>query len=126
MKKEKVAHFKEVLLDMKDAIVKNLTAIEDEYIHHSRIRDFGDSAYPIHLADIADDVADTDLNFKIKSSEEHILHEIDAALKRIEEGTYGLCTDCGELISDQRLDVMPYAVQCMHCKEEYEKNHKTK
>ncbi len=126
MKKEKVAYYKQVLMDMKAAILHNLSAIEDEYIHHSRIRDFGDSAYPIHLADIADDVADTDLNFKIKTSEEDILKAVDEALKKIEEGTYGLCIDCGELISEQRLEAMPYAVRCMQCKEQYEKKLKVK
>lgn len=40
---------------------------------------------------------------------------IDAALKRIEEGTFGVCVSCGEDISEERLRVVPYAVKCRNC-----------
>ena len=41
--------------------------------------------------------------------------QIHAALKRIEDGTYGECVTCGEGISEQRLDALPYALQCINC-----------
>ncbi|MEN9373893.1 MAG: hypothetical protein RIR79_1445 [Pseudomonadota bacterium] len=56
--------------------------------------------------------------------EEHELHElamIDAALARIQAGTYGECTDCGVDIPEARLNVAPEAARCIHCQEKVEK-----
>ena len=122
MKKDRLEHYKNVLSDLKKSILNDLDSIEDQHIHHSSAKEYGDSAYPIHLADIADSLTEAELGFKLKNSEEIILAAIDAALKRIEEGTYGICQDCGARITDERLDVMPYAVRCVSCKSEYEKN----
>ncbi|MBN2726644.1 TraR/DksA C4-type zinc finger protein [Candidatus Mcinerneyibacteriota bacterium] len=125
MKKERLEYYKMILTDLKNSILEDLDSIEDQHIHHSSAKEYGDSAYPIHLADIADSLTEAELGFKLKNSEEIILAAIDAALKRIEEGTYGICQDCGARISDERLEVMPYAVRCITCKSVYEKN-KTK
>ena len=125
MKKERLEYYKSILTDLKNSILEDLDSIEDQHIHHSSAKEYGDSAYPIHLADIADSLTEAELGFKLKNSEEIILAAIDAALTRIEEGTYGICQDCGARISDERLEVMPYAVRCITCKSEYEKN-KTK
>ena len=43
------------------------------------------------------------------------LNSIQAALGRIEAGTYGICTHCGEPIGDQRLEVLPYTATCVGC-----------
>ena len=125
MKKERLEYYKSILTELKNSILEDLDSIEDQHIHHSSAKEYGDSAYPIHLADIADSLTEAELGFKLKNSEEIILAAIDAALTRIEEGTYGICQDCGARISDERLEVMPYAVRCITCKSEYEKN-KTK
>lgn len=56
--------------------------------------------------------------------EEHELHElamIDAALARIQAGTYGECTDCGVDIPEARLNVAPEAARCIQCQEKVEK-----
>ena len=45
------------------------------------------------------------------------LAEIDAALQRIEDGTYGVCVSCGEEISEQRLEVRPESFECVECAE---------
>ena len=45
------------------------------------------------------------------------LEKIDHALKKLEEGTYGICEDCGNDISEQRLKALPFAVHCVECKQ---------
>lgn len=45
-----------------------------------------------------------------------ILEKIDRALEKLEEGTYGICEDCGEEISEKRLRAMPFAIYCVRCK----------
>jgi DnaK suppressor protein len=45
-----------------------------------------------------------------------MLHEVDAALKRVEQGTYGTCESCGAKIPDDRMDARPVASLCLDCK----------
>ena len=51
----------------------------------------------------------------IKKTETTEIHQIEAALKRISEGTYGTCTKCGEPIDPRRLKVLPTAATCISC-----------
>ena len=51
------------------------------------------------------------------------LQELDAALARIVQGTYGICTDCGDDIPIERLRVNPGALRCVRCQSVYEKTH---
>lgn len=73
------------------------------------------SRMPIHLADSADEGAETAVN--LLHNEQDILAEVNAALARIEEGTYGTCEDCEEEISRARLDAIPYTPTCVQCAE---------
>jgi DnaK suppressor protein len=69
----------------------------------------------------ADLLADTDI--ALLSRELERLRHIDAALVRIKGGTYGLCMDCGDAIPAGRLSVQPSAEYCLHCQENFEKQH---
>jgi DnaK suppressor protein len=69
-----------------------------------------------HLADIATYTYDRELDSTLEGAEgEHLTH-IDAALKRIEDGTYGTCENCDRAISPERLEAMPWATLCIDCK----------
>ena len=48
-------------------------------------------------------------------AESHELHAIEEALERMREGRYGLCDECGESISTERLQALPYATMCIAC-----------
>ena len=54
------------------------------------------------------------------------LKEIRAALRRIEEGAYGICEECEEAISPRRLAALPSAALCIHCQEAADGNHATR
>ena len=71
------------------------------------------SAAPVHLADVAGDTVDADV--QVLHTERGILDEINAALARIDEGTFGACTDCGAAISETRLKALPYTAMCVQC-----------
>jgi DnaK suppressor protein len=59
--------------------------------------------------------------YALKDRERRSVVELIDALKRIDEGLYGLCEDCGKPISEKRLQVAPAATQCIECKAEAEK-----
>lgn len=58
-------------------------------------------------------------------SQQQMVSSIDEALRSIEEGTYGVCDMCGELITKQRLKVLPFAHNCINCQSEVEKYRRT-
>jgi RNA polymerase-binding protein DksA len=69
-----------------------------------------------HLADIATHTYDRELDSTLESSEEVHLAHVESALKRIEEGTYGVCANCGKPIQPERLEAMPWVTLCIDCK----------
>jgi DnaK suppressor protein len=69
-----------------------------------------------HLADIATHTYDRELDSTLEESEELHLGHVEAALRRIEEGSYGICENCREPISPERLEAMPWVTLCIDCK----------
>lgn len=66
-------------------------------------------AFSLHMADAATDTYDRDFALSIATSEQSALYEIDAALNRIREGTYGVCELTGKPIEKERLKAIPWA-----------------
>jgi RNA polymerase-binding protein DksA len=66
-----------------------------------------------HLADSATETYLRELDGGLEENAEHLLEEIDAALGRIDEGTYGTCRVCGRQINEERLEAVPYATLCI-------------
>lgn len=125
MKKEMFEKYKTVLKKLRAKLIDDIDHIEKEHMHKSNVLDSGDSYYPIHAADIANEVFETETSFMIKSSEEDLLKYIDNALERMDEGIYGICVDCGDRINKKRLKALPWATRCIDCKNKYEKEAKT-
>jgi RNA polymerase-binding transcription factor len=74
-----------------------------------------------HLAETATATLDRELDYSLEENSEQVLSEIDAALKRIEDGTYGICTKRGEQIPVERLEARPWASLCIDCAREAER-----
>ena len=74
------------------------------------------SAMPIHMADIGSDTFEKEFALDIIENEQEELREIDAALERMTDGSFGLCEVCGKVLSYQRLLAVPYARLCVDCK----------
>jgi len=69
-----------------------------------------------HLAETATATLGREIDYTLGDNAEHVLAGIDAALKRIEEGTYGTCAGCGTEIPEGRLEDNPWASLCIDCK----------
>jgi DnaK suppressor protein len=68
------------------------------------------------MADQASGNNEVHIQLKLKQTDAKILQAIEEALTRIEEGTYGICRDCGEPISEARLNAIPWTRVCIACK----------
>jgi RNA polymerase-binding protein DksA len=75
----------------------------------------GISNVPIHPADLGTRESAEQVSLQLLENEEHLLEEIDRALDRIDEGTFGRCEACGQRIDKQRLEVLPFARRCIRC-----------
>ena len=75
-------------------------------------RSFG---YNPDRSDLAGDYFARDRQAALQSVEGKMLQQIEGALQRMDEGTYGLCQNCGNPIDPERLEALPYATLCMDC-----------
>jgi len=123
--KKELKFYRERLLNLKDDILEQIREISEDTIMKSQKEMSGDiSGYGIHIADVATDNYERDFNLNLVSNERRIIMQIDEALKRIEDGTYGICQMSGKPISKSRLKAIPYAKYSKKCKEKIEKENK--
>jgi DnaK suppressor protein len=69
-----------------------------------------------HLAETATATLGREIDYTLGENSGHVLAAIDAALKRIDDGTYGTCITCGDQIRYERLEASPWAALCIDCK----------
>ncbi|MBI5492579.1 MAG: RNA polymerase-binding protein DksA [Deltaproteobacteria bacterium] len=71
---------------------------------------------------------ETDRNFllRVKDRERKLITKVNEAIKRIDDGTYGVCELCGEAISEKRLEVRPVTTCCIECKKEEEEQERAR
>lgn len=79
------------------------------------------SGYTYHMADMASDNYEKDFSMGIATEEQKKLFAVEEAIKRIDDGTYGGCLQCGKKILKKRLDVIPYTALCIECQTMQEK-----
>jgi RNA polymerase-binding protein DksA len=74
-----------------------------------------------HLAETATVTLDREIDYTLEENSTRMLEAIDAALGRIESGTFGKCTNCGREIPEPRIEAYPWASLCIDCKREAER-----
>lgn len=119
--KSTLAAFKQLLVKEREKIMREIEHIAGETLKKSQRDASGDlSGYTLHMADMASDHYDREFSLGIASAEQRIIYEIDEALKRLADGTYGLCFTCDRPISKKRLKAVPYAKFCIDCQKKEE------
>ena len=116
MNRKDLEEFKRLLLRRRAQLSGEVEKLADEALRQNRQDASGDlSSMPIHMADIATDNFEKELNLDFIQRESAELRDIDEALARIEEGTFGLCQVCGKRIRKSRLRAVPHARLCIEC-----------
>jgi DnaK suppressor protein len=107
--------------DVRARVRGDVSQMADAALNQSRTQANGDlSSMPIHMADLGTDNFEQEFTLSLMESDSGILGKIEAALERIEEGTYGDCEECGAKIPKTRLNALPYASMCVKCASLYE------
>ena len=113
----------------RDMLVEERQRVQDaiSYLHEETPGSLVDETEEIvgsadnHLAETASATLDREIDYTLEENSEHVLAAINEALRRIEEGTFGICRTCGQPISRERLEAIPYATQCIDCKRKEER-----
>ncbi len=105
------------LLELKDTLLDSMRGVARDNLHAGS----DTSAFGMHQADAGSDAYDRDFALSMLSKEQGSLYEIDAALKRIEDGSYGMCEICEKPIRHDRLEALPFTRYTVECQAELEK-----
>jgi len=116
MPRKGMKKYKELLFKEREKIGGELSHRTEDSLKRSQRDASGDlSGYSYHMADVASDNYEMEFSLGRATDEQGLLYLIDEALKRIEEGTYGACLQCGKLIPKKRLAALPHSELCIDC-----------
>jgi DnaK suppressor protein len=110
--------YKHKLLILHARLSDDVSTMTNAALNKNRLEASGDlSVMPIHMADVGSDNFEQEQTLSFMQNESGILDQVEEALVRIKEGTYGICESCGGHIPKVRLNFLPYATLCVQCAE---------
>ncbi len=114
--------YRERLLALRTRLQGDMTQMEDNALN----KDHGKAtSMPNDMAELGTGNFDQEFTLSLLGSEKNALDQIDEALKRIEDGSFGQCEECGMKIPRSRLEAIPYAALCVGCASQREQDHGT-
>ena len=114
--KNEIEIFEKRLLTLKGQLSNTLRQVSQDVKSKDESK-----GYSQHQADEGTDDFDQTITIEVSSKEQDILRQIDRALAKIQEGTYGLCDVSGEEIPLKRLEAIPYATMTVASQDKFEK-----
>ena len=103
---------RERLLALRARLQGDMAQMEDNALNKDHN---ATTSMPNHMAELGSGNFDQDLTLGLLGSEKEALDQIQAAIERIEDGSYGQCEECGAKIPRSRLEAIPYAALCVRC-----------
>jgi len=121
LKKKELEEFRGLLLLLRARLQGDVEHLTDGALEGTA--QSGDSRSPTHIAELGTEAFEQEFSLNLVANDREVLQEIDAALERIDEGTYGQCVNCREegkppsksMIPKTRLRAIPYARNCVNC-----------
>lgn len=121
MNKKDLAFFKDLLLKKREETIKNMEYFKGVLTSTNQEAAGDHSAYSFHMADQGTDAMEREKAFLFISREEKYIKQIDSALERVENGTYGTCRVTGKQIEKERLEAVPTTTISYQAKVDAEK-----
>jgi DnaK suppressor protein len=108
MRKDRLASFKKRLLEKQYQLTEEVgkSALYGKDQEDDSIKDLGDQANTAYTREFF---------FELGNGNRELLRDVAAALRKIEDGSFGACERCGEPIAEKRLDALPFARYCIDC-----------
>ena len=100
--------------ELRESLLEERTRLLD---HMNRLgeSEYKGSGYGNHIADDATETYEQSKGFSLQRNEAGLLEQVDYALRKFDQGTYGICESCGAPIDRARLEAIPYALYCLKC-----------
>ena len=111
---------RERLLALRARLRVDVTQMEDNALNKDHNKT---TSMPNHMAELGSGNFDQELTLSLLGSENDALDQIEAAIERIEDGSYGQCEECGMKIPEPRLEAIPFAALCVPCASQQEEDH---
>lgn len=119
MDAKKCKQLVEKLYVEKQDLIKQINSLDETGLNGSLAYSIGElSVYDNHPADIGDELFERSKDLALKDNARVLLGRVEAALKKIENGTYEYCSKCGKHIPISRLEAIPWASECIKCQEQ--------
>jgi DnaK suppressor protein len=114
--------YRERLLALRARLEGDVTQMEDNALNkdHSKT-----TSMPTDMAELGSGNFDQEFTLSMLGSEKDAIDQIDGAIKRIDDGSYGQCETCGMKLAKSRLEAIPYAAQCVRCASQQEEGRKS-
>ena len=123
---EKLDNYEKILLEEKGQTQKIINNINDIQRKGNKDQSGDLSSYSIHQADMGTDTDESEKRVYMLNKELEKIQQLNSALKRIYDKSYGICEICGCYIPENRLKIVPYARFCIECKSKEEKRQRRK
>jgi RNA polymerase-binding protein DksA len=124
MEVQKVSSLKNLLEKKRRFLFESEAALEKKVLEELSADATGEVVkIHTHAADLATDTQEIEILESLSEKNLKCLQEINKALSRIEDGSYGLCQSCGDEIAVQRLEILPEARLCIECERDFEETH---
>ena len=112
---KELEEFKTLILEKRKVVADDLVVAKekaDEVLKNNSVN----AIYSSHIADAGSDQQEMEKNYYMVDRENTFLQYLNRALDMLEEGTFGICTNCGKLINKERLMEVPHTSSCFDCK----------
>ena len=112
---KELKEFKTLILEKQKLVAADLAEAKekaDEVLNNNSVN----AIYSSHIADAGSDQQEMEKNYYMMDREDTFLQYLNRALEMLAEGTFGICTSCGQLIDKERLFEVPHTSSCFDCK----------
>ena len=123
MSKDDLAMFKDLINGKKNDLLRELGHLREPGVSGGNRGGEDHTPYSFHMADQGTDNMEREKKYFFAGREGKLLDYLERALQRIDDGSYGVCRGCGEMINYERLKAVPHATLCIECKSKQE-NHR--
>lgn len=120
MEQSQLAELHQRLEQDRDDLRAQIEQIENEDVHAENQYDPEFSGYGNHMAETGTEIYEQERNLSVEQSLQQQLADVEHALNKFTEGTYGICDNCGKEIASDRLQALPQATLCITCKSQQE------
>ncbi len=113
---KELGHFRKNIMAKREALLIEMGELKQNTKIANESSATGDSTYAYHMADAGTDQGEREKAYYWLARENNYMRYLDRALEMLDDGSFGICQTCGDLIKSERLEEVPHTTSCFSCK----------